>query len=194
MTEKDIINLIKKDKWMMDVLKTAESLDLPDWWIGAGFIRDKVWDFLSGHKERTPLNDVDIIYFDKNDFHSSEADSYSTKIEEEYQEKLNKIMPEIDWSVTNQARMHLFHHTAPYNNSKESLSEWSETATCIGVRIEKDNLIILAPHGIRDLVSLIVRPNPAYKKLYSHDPGIFERRVKEKRWKEKWPKLKILTE
>ena len=42
MTEKDILDLIKRDKWMMDVLRVAEKLNLPDWIIGAGFIRNKV--------------------------------------------------------------------------------------------------------------------------------------------------------
>src|SRR3989344_341827 len=42
MTEKDILDLIKIDKWMMDILRVAEKLNLPDWIIGAGFIRNKV--------------------------------------------------------------------------------------------------------------------------------------------------------
>ena len=182
MNEDDILNLIKKDKWMMGVLRAAESLNLPDWWIGAGFIRDKVWDFLSEYRKRTPLNDVDIIYFDKSDFNPDELESYSTKAEDRYQEKLNNLMPDVKWSVTNQARMHLFHKTNPYKNSEDALKDWAETATCIGVCLEKGKLILLAPHGISDLVNLTARPNSLYKKLYSHDPEVFERRVKEKKW------------
>lgn len=193
MTENDILNLIRKDKWMMDVLRAAESLNLPDWWIGAGFIRDTVWDYLSGYKEKTPLNDVDIIYFDKSDFSPEELEAYSTKAEDDYQEKLNKLMPDVKWSVTNQARMHLFHKTDPYSNSTEALADWAETATCIGVRLEKGRLTLLTPHGIEDLVNLIARPNPLYKKLYAHDLGVFQRRAKEKKWIKKWPKLRIVS-
>lgn len=193
MTDKDILDLIREDNWMMDILKVAESLDLPDWWIGAGFVRDKVWDYLSGYKLRTPLNDVDIIYFDKSDFNSEELESYSTKAEDKYQEKLKSLIPDVKWSVTNQARMHLFHKTKPYKNSKDALSDWAETATCIAVRLERGKLILLAPHGIQDLVSLIARPNPLYKKLYAHDPEIFKRRVAEKNWRKKWPKLEIAS-
>ena len=47
MNEQDIINLIKNDEWMMSVLGEAEKLCLPDWMIGAGFLRNKVWDFLA---------------------------------------------------------------------------------------------------------------------------------------------------
>ncbi len=34
--EMDILNLIKEDKWMMDILEAASTLNLPDWWICAG--------------------------------------------------------------------------------------------------------------------------------------------------------------
>ncbi len=43
-TEADIIRLVKDDKWMMKVLTAAASLDLPDWWVCAGFVRSKIWD------------------------------------------------------------------------------------------------------------------------------------------------------
>ena len=31
---------------MMNVLNEANKLNLPDWVIGAGFLRNKVWDYL----------------------------------------------------------------------------------------------------------------------------------------------------
>lgn len=34
MNETDIVKLIEKDRWMMDVLKTARGLNLSDWMIG----------------------------------------------------------------------------------------------------------------------------------------------------------------
>ena len=61
MTEKDILDLIKRDKWMMDILRVAEKLNLPDWIIGAGFIRNKVWDYLQGYnKSRVDTVDIDF--------------------------------------------------------------------------------------------------------------------------------------
>lgn len=74
-----------------------KSLALPDWWIGAGFVRSKVWDMLHKYTKRTPL-------------------------------------------------------------------------------------------GIDDLVRGIIRPNPQSKS----DRDLFERRIKEKEWLKKWPKLKIV--
>src|SRR5688572_467422 len=99
---------------MMDVLRLVESLNLPDWWIGAGFVRSKVWDHLHGYKTRTPLPDIDVIYFDRTDFEQEEVNKDTTRIERKYEEKLQKLFPSVKWGVTNQARMHFFHETNPY--------------------------------------------------------------------------------
>jgi len=40
-TKEDITILIKKDKWMLKVLKIIKKLKLGDWWIGAGFVMNK---------------------------------------------------------------------------------------------------------------------------------------------------------
>lgn len=191
LTEKDILRLIEQDSWMMEILEAASNLNLPDWWIGAGFIRSKIWDYQHGYKKRTPLPDIDLIYFDKSDFSEKEAGGFSTKTEDAYQKKLDELGLGIKWSVTNQARMHIFHKQKPYKNSEEALSQWSETATCIGVRLKKGKLELIAPYGADDLVNLILRPIPNYEKLFAFDPDAFERRAKQKKWLEKWPKLKI---
>ena len=41
-TENDICQLIMRDAWRMDMLRYARRLDLPDWSIGAGFVRAAV--------------------------------------------------------------------------------------------------------------------------------------------------------
>ncbi len=191
MNKEDILRLIEKDDWMMDILRTVEELGLPDWWIGAGFVRSKIWDHLHNYKRRTPLPDIDVIYFDPKDFKKGEMGKDTTEIEEKYENKLRKTFPQVKWGVTNQARMHLFHKRGPYKNSEEALPEWAETATCIGIKLVMGKLILTAPYGIGDLVSLILRPIPGYKKKYKHDPKAFERRVSEKEWLKKWPKLRI---
>ncbi len=62
--EADIILMIKEDKWMMDIIRCAKSLNLPDWWVCAGFVRSKIWDTIHGFSERTRIPDIDVIYFD----------------------------------------------------------------------------------------------------------------------------------
>lgn len=174
---------------MMTVLDAARELKLPDWWIGAGFVRSKVWDHLHGYKKRTPLPDIDVIYFDRSDFEKDETNSESTKMEKIYQFELQKLQPEFNWSVSNQARMHVFHKgDNRYKNSSEALSRWVETATCIGVRLnDADQIELTAPHGIGDLTALKLRP------VIQTQEGLrlFHKRIKKKDWLTIWPKLRI---
>ena len=182
MTEEDILSLIKKDEWMMSVLKTARSLHLPDWMIGAGFVRNKVWDYLHGYKNKeVPTQDIDLIYFDAGDL--------SEETEKEYDRRLRDKF-NVNWSAKNQARMHEFdEREEQYKNTEEALSEWVETPTCVAVRLEEnDALNIFAPNGIDDLVNLVVRPSPAHL----NDLETFWSRIKRKEWAKKWPKLKFV--
>lgn len=72
-SEQDIIKLIEDDIWMMNILKTAKTLQLPDWWVCAGFVRSKIWDTLHGFGERTSLEDIDVIYFDSTNLDEAEG-------------------------------------------------------------------------------------------------------------------------
>lgn len=190
MTKQDIINLIERDDWMTEILRTVKSLNLPDWWIGAGFIRSKVWDTLHGYAQRTPLPDIDVIYLDRHDFSDEEAQQETTKQEIAYETILHNQMPSVHWSVTNQARMHLFHNDEPYETSEEALSRWVETATCIGARLDNSAHVILAtPKGIDDLVGLILRPTSGI----STDAKTFYERIEKKDWLNKWPKLRVVA-
>lgn len=189
MTEKDILDLIEKDEWMMSVLRAVRTLNLPDWIIGAGFVRNKVWDYLHGYKEPTPRTDIDVIYFDKKDFSKDEAGSDSTKKEIEYEKRLQELMPGPIWSVTNQARMHVFHGHQPYKSAEGGLAMWIDTATCIGVKLEDNNrLALIAPHGIDDLVDLCVVPTITTPERLK----IFNDRIEKKKWLTNWPKLKVV--
>jgi len=47
-SEADILALIRDDPWMMAVLQAVRQQQLPDCWVGAGFVRRKVWDTLHG--------------------------------------------------------------------------------------------------------------------------------------------------
>ncbi len=179
MTEDDILDLIRKDEWMMTVLRAARSLELPDWVIGAGFVRNKVWDHLHGYTERTPLADIDLIYFDPSDISEDREKVYDRKLRE---------LVDTSWSTKNQARMHTVNGNEPFTSSEDGLAHWIETPTCTGVKLlEDDSLQLIVPHGIDDLVNLRVRPtNP------ERDSALFQERVTKKRWKELWPKLEIL--
>ena len=181
--EKDIIEVIKKDSWMMDVLKTAKILDLPDWWICAGFVRSKVWDVLHNFNARTPLPDIDVIYFDSSNINELE--------EKNLERKLRSLMPNIPWSVKNQARMHVLNNMSPYTSSIDGISKFPETATALGVKLdEKDNVLLAAPWGVKDVINLKVKPTPYYLETDTRI-SIYENRVIKKGWNSIWRKIEV---
>jgi hypothetical protein len=172
----DIKRLIGADPRMMEVLRCACSLDLPDWMIGAGFVRNRVWDELHGFANPTVSvsSDIDLIYFD--------ADNLDEAQEKEYERKLRLLRDE-NWSVKNQARM-----SRSYGSSEDAISQWPETCTCVAVKlVGAGELQLIAPAGIDDLLSLTVR-----RGLRFEDEARYRQRVREKEWREKWPRLRIV--
>ncbi len=183
LNEDKIITLIKEDKWMMDILKAAKLLNLPDWWVCAGFVRSKIWDTLHNFSKRTPLQDIDVIYFDPVNTDESE--------EKKLEEKLRTLNPHIPWSVKNEARMHKKNNIPPYTSAVDAISKFPETATALGVKLDaEDNVILTAPCGIHDVVNLVVKPTPFFIETRERT-HIYEDRLTKKNWKSIWSDLKI---
>ncbi|MGN4480730.1 nucleotidyltransferase family protein [Bacillus cereus group sp. MYBK5-1] len=182
-TEQDIIRLIENDEWMMNVLQMAKSLELPDWWICAGFVRSKIWDTLHDYEAKTAMPDVDVIYYDS--LHQDEI------YEQSLETKLMNIDATIPWSVKNQARMHVVNNMPPYSSSVDAISKFPETATALGVTLDElNNVILTAPCGIEDVLSLQVRPTAHF--LESKERfHMYKNRVIKKNWQSKWPNITI---
>ena len=181
--EKDIIQLIKEDEWMMDILRAAKLLNLPDWWICAGFVRSKIWDTLHHFSERTNIPDIDVIYFDATIIDELE--------EKKLEKKLRNILPDIPWSVKNEARMHVVNDLPAYSSSVDAISKFPETATALGVKLDgKENVILTAPCGISDVINFELKPTPHFTETKDL-AVIYEERIIKKNWKSIWNKIKV---
>jgi uncharacterized protein len=181
--EEKIIELITEDIWMMNLLKVVKSLNLLDWWICAGFVRSKIWDTLHNLNERTPIPDIDVIYFDPTNI--------DELMEKKLEEMLKTLMPNIPWSVKNEARMHIKSNVPPYFSSVDAISKFPETATALGVKLdEKDNVVLTAPCGIGDVVNLEVKPTRSFTEAKER-VQIYEARITKKNWISTWNNLKV---
>lgn len=182
-SEYDLSHVIKNDIWMMEVLSAAEKLSLPDWWVGAGFLRSKVWDVLEG-LESKPTIDVDLVYFDQG--------SIRPEADWGYDEQMKNKYPFANWEVRNQARMHYMDDFPPYTSTADGIANWVETATCVAVKLENEKLKFLFCYGTNDLFGLIARPIPRFQtpELISK----FYKRIRDKHWRERWPSLVIESE
>lgn len=178
-TQAEIVDFITHQPRMMALLDVVEALSLPDCWIGAGFVRNAVWDRLHGH-DIDVAGDVDVAWFDA----ANAVPARDAAIEME----LRAAHPQVRWDVKNQARMHARNGDAPYRNTQAAITCWPETATAIAARKHAGRLELIAPHGIDDLINLIVRPTPAFL----HKADIVARRAREKGWRARWPRLRML--
>lgn len=178
--ENKLRNILKNDHFIMSVLEAVDQLNLNDGWVAAGFIRNKVWDHL--HHQATPINDIDVIYFDKHDL--------SLEKEAVLEEKLKSFMPNQPWSVKNQARMHLKNDFDPFQSSYEGVAHFPETPTAIAVKRCKNDLNIMAPYGLEDLFEKRVKPTPYFSK---NKPlhMVYRKRMMDKNWNSVWRHLTI---
>jgi hypothetical protein len=180
-TCEDIAALLRGQSRIVSLLRPVAALGIPDCWIGAGLIRNAIWNYLHGlPTEPIAGSDVDVVYCD----HSDASLERDLAIER----RLLNEFSDVSWSVHNQARMHERNGDAPYRDTADAIRCWPETATAIAARIFGDNVQVIAPHGVGDLVSMIVRPSPAFARKLP----IYRSRLAAKDWAQRWPGLQFI--
>jgi hypothetical protein len=175
-----IRSILRADPLRWHLLDVVRTLDLPDSWIGAGFVRNAVWDHLHQRPPSPPSGDVDVIWYDPSRTDPAE--------DLKHEAELRAAEPSIAWSVKNQARMHERNGDAPYVSAVEAMRYWPETATAVAARrYGPGHCAIAAPLGLDDLLTLVLRPTPRFS---GEKRSIYESRVRTKGWIAFWPRLR----
>lgn len=169
----------------MEALAAARDVAPPDWLVGAGAIRDAVWDLAHG-RDPAPPRDVDVAFFDPADL--------SPGRDEAVLRALRARARHVPWDAKNQAAVHLWYgprfgrQVPPLRSSADAVATFPDVASCVGVRLCDDGgLLVVAPYGLDDLLGCVCRHNPVRATAQ-----IYERRVVEKGWRERWPRLRVL--
>lgn len=173
--------LLRADPLRWQALGLVADLALPQGCIGAGFVRNLVWDHLHGHQSDCRAEDVDVLWFDP----ARATPDHDAALEH----RLGAAAPGLRWSVRNQARMHLRNGDAPYTSVIDAMRAWPETATALAAARDGAGCQILAPFGLEDLVAMRLRPTSAA-------PGkraAFQDRLRSRRWAARWPLVQILS-
>ena len=183
--ESQTVTLLQNSEKHLRTLEIVRDLNLPNCWIGAGFIRNLIWD--QQHRTNTPLSefDIDVVYFDS--AASTDQDMIIQKQLEQTVPSLTLLTP-LKWSVTNQAWIHSYNNELPYTSTQDAIQRWPETATCLAARLNSsDEIELFSAFGFEDAYQLILRPNTRFNK----EPA-FNERIKNKPWLARWPQLQIL--
>jgi len=174
--------ILRKIPWIMEVLYILRNHKADTLYLGAGSIRSSVWNHLHCLPNNTPISDVDIIYFDSSDI-SREKDEKLTN-------ELISQAPQYVWDVVNQAGVHKWYsqefgfEITPIDSLVDGVSRWPETATAVAIKLNDQNTLdVISPYGLEDLFSMVVRRSPKFP-----SKAIFEKRLREKRFKKTWPK------
>ena len=175
-----VLSALMAAEGRMAMLRAVASLRLPDAWVAAGAVRNAVWDSLHLYRTSTPLNDIDVVWFDPDDVQPPR--------DRELEAALSRLMPNATWSVKNQARMHIRNGHPPYRDCLDAMRFWPETATAVAARLGVDGVVELqAAFGLDDLLALILRPT-----LPDTPNAPFRERVETKGWLRTWPKLTVV--
>ena len=186
MYRQELTQLIRSTPWLMSMLEAVRACDPPDWLVGAGVIRNLVWDHLHQYQTPTPLADIDVIFFDPQDVRP-ERDRM-------VQQQLAQTLPLVPWEATNQAAVHLWYEDVfgfsvpPFHSSEEAVGTWPETATSVAVRLQpSDDIYIVAPFGLSDLFNMVLRRNQCRVTREQ-----FVQRLHSKQILRKWPHVQVI--
>ena len=191
--EQQVIHIISATPWLMQALRAAAGMGWSRWCIGAGAVRSAVWEALHGRAatDMPPpgLGDVDLVYFEAGEL----AGEHWRLAEKVAQQRLQQLMPGLQWEVVNQAAVHCWYRdevgqsVPPFTLLEEALASWPEVVTCIGAYLDDAGAVqLLAPLGVEDLLALRVRHNPRRVGV-----ATYADRMQRKQWPLRWPLLTV---
>jgi hypothetical protein len=137
------------------VLPAIAQLNLPNWWLAGGAVRNSVWRSIFGDTCALVIKDFDIAFFDATGDRSQELAA---------KDKLTEKFPNYQFDVKNQASFARWRPgRRPYTSTEDGVQDWLHTATAVGVRINvHGEWEFFTPYGLDDLFNGIIRPAPAH--------------------------------
>lgn len=178
----NFFNILRRNKYVWEIISTAEKLKLPNWYVGAGCLAQTVWNYFHGFEPDKFISDIDLVYFDDTNMSYESENEIINRVKNHYSR-----FP-IPLDIKNQARIHLWYPEhfgypiEPYLSVEEAIDTFPTTSTSIGIKTFRGQLNLYAPYGLEDLFKLVVKPN---KKQITEE--IYKTKVI--KWKKYWPKL-----
>lgn len=182
--EEKLIKILEKSDLIIRCLQMLKDSPISrfDYYLAGGVIYQTVFNYYHGYDLNYGIKDYDIIYFDDNNLSYEAVD----QVIKETKEIFNENGIRINLDIKNEARAHIWlkekynEELEQYKNLDEVLRSWGFSACAIGVRLEENNIKVIAPYGLEDLFDMKIR------KVGNYD--ILE---KARELKNKWPNIDI---
>lgn len=181
-----LIEIVRADADLMQVLTTVRGLGLPDWRVFSGAVYQSVWNAVTGRPVGYGRKDFDLGYFDPDTSWDAE-DVVIKRVAAAFDEPFRS-----DVEVRNQARVHLWfmdrfgEDYEPLRDTDAALTRFVAPAFALGVRQEDDDTIsVAAPFGLQDVFDMVIRPNPNRPLARGWDKVVASAR-------ERWPELTVI--
>lgn len=179
-----LTTILLQNKTLKEILEKLSKSNLKNYYVTAGAINQTIFNYYHDYELNYGIKDYDIVYFD-NDL--------SYEKEDKIIKEISSILKDIDvlCDIKNEARVHIWYkdkfgiERLPYSSVEDAISRFGATITCIGVRVENNNLKVFAPYGLNDIFSMIIRP---VKGDFTEE----QYQLRCEKWKNKWPLLRII--
>ncbi|KAL1876940.1 hypothetical protein Daus18300_002546 [Diaporthe australafricana] len=177
---------LERNPTLMEVLRRAAIMNLPDWYLAAGALTQSVWNYVTNQDPENGIDDYDLVYCDGSDLSWEAEDSVIQQGAKLFADLPTRV------EIRNQARVHIWYPQkfgipCPQHTSTEgAISTWLTGTALSGVRLlPGGDWKVFAPWGFTDILNLTVRPNPAYATRV-----VYEKKTA--RWRAIWPDLRII--
>jgi len=180
---KQVKAIIEETPALMEILRLIQACHLPQGALAAGSIRNTVWQVLS-HQPVELISDVDVVFFDPQRPVEADLQIYTA---------LRRQAPQYQWQVKNEVYMahYNFANAPEFTSVSDAIGHFVEVPTCIGAYLDEQQQVqLIAPHGVADLLALRCRPISFYQQDEQH-LEIFRERMATKQWLQRWPKLQL---
>ncbi|MBW4447977.1 MAG: nucleotidyltransferase family protein [Spirirestis rafaelensis WJT71-NPBG6] len=149
------LQIILADSPVGMVLPEFAQINLPNWWLAGGAVRNTVWRYIFGEECQLVINDFDIAFFDEQGNRSQELAAKTT---------LTNQFPDYKFDVKNQASFARWRAgRQTYTSTEDGIANWLHTATAVGVKLDAEGKWqFLTPYGLDDLFDGIIRPTPTH--------------------------------
>lgn len=166
----------------MSILELVRDCHLRQGAVAAGSIRNTVWQVRSGQAVQL-LSDIDVVFFDPDRPASDDLEIYA---------QLTRLAPQYQWQVKNEVYMahYNFSDTPEFSSVVDAIGHFVEVPTCVGAYLDGEELRLIAPHGVDDLLNLRCQPIPFYQQDERH-LAIYRQRMAAKQWQSIWPRLEV---